>query len=318
MDYIYTLEGVNCFYGDRRALSVDRLNIKAGETLGLIGPNGSGKSTLLKVLAFLLPHQGRLEFGGTAGQERLEVTLLLQEPFLLRRSVYENIAYGLKLRGWNADCDRRIQESLDMVGLPRAFAKRFWHELSGGEAQRVALASRLALRPKVLLLDEPVASVDEQSAARIITAIQTAKKEWRTTLVVAAHDLTWIEKVADDVVTLVNGNIIGHGVMNLLNEGNSGSTLSDSIDFKGKTAALSPSDIVFHFSEYHLHKNDIYVECLVLQTSLEKNTNTLLVTLACGECVLKGRIALLDNNCRNLTPGTTIDASFSSSAIRWL
>ena len=160
----------------RTVLNLSELDIRAGEILGIRGHNGSGKSTLLRIIALLEPpDSGTVLFEGRpAGTDdlhlRRQVTLLLQTPYLLSRSVASNVAYGLRVRGIRnaSELQNRIAASLLAVGLdPAVFLHRRRHELSGGECQRVALAARLALRPRVLLMDEPTASVDQQSAERI-------------------------------------------------------------------------------------------------------------------------------------------------------
>ena len=195
-------------YGSQPALRLAHLSVSAGSILGLTGPNGCGKSTLLKILAFLLPpSRGRLLFRGheiaDPAPARREVTLLLQEPYLLHRTVFDNVAFGLKLRRDNAGREARVAEALAMVGLDtERFARRRWFELSGGEAQRVALASRLVLRPAALLLDEPTASLDAKSTARIHEAALKARQAWGTTLVIVSHDHAWLAGVADEILDL--------------------------------------------------------------------------------------------------------------------
>lgn len=208
---LYTLEDVVQRYGNREVLSIPSLVIEEGEALGLRGHNGSGKSTLLRMLAFLeQPAEGRLSFDGIAGgnvfERRRHVTLLTQEPYLLTTTVRKNVAYGMKIRGM-ADIDDGVNNALDLVGLnPDSFANRSAHELSGGELQRVALAARLALRPRVLLLDEPTASLDKNSALRIKDAVTEARRQQGTTLVIASHDMTWLESVSDSMLTLYEGS----------------------------------------------------------------------------------------------------------------
>ena len=167
----------------RTVLNLSELDIRAGEILGIRGHNGSGKSTLLRIIALLEPpDSGTVLFEGRpAGTDdlhlRRQVTLLLQTPYLLSRSVASNVAYGLRVRGIRnaSELQNRIAASLLAVGLdPAVFLHRRRHELSGGECQRVALAARLALRPRVLLMDEPTASVDQQSAERIALAARHA------------------------------------------------------------------------------------------------------------------------------------------------
>jgi len=213
-DPLYHLENVRQVYGDRTVLDVDQLEIEARSIIGLTGPNGSGKSTLMRILAFVeAPAAGRMTFQGRPRHQvglalRRQVTMLSQEPYLLKRSVRANVAYGLKIRGIS-DAGPRVDEALRQVGLdPSRFADRSWRELSGGEAQRVALAARLVLRPRVLLLDEPTTSLDRESARRIKEASLAARKEWGTTLVVVSHDMAWLESVCDNILVLADGRLV--------------------------------------------------------------------------------------------------------------
>ena len=176
-------------YNGREALNVPHLAIGQGETVFLTGPNGCGKSTLLRLLAFLeRPAAGVLHYAGAA-EGRKEATLLLQDPYLLHMSVFNNVVLGLKLRHQGADLRQTFDCCMQAAGFddPWNFADRGPHELSGGERQRVALASRLALRPRVLLLDEPTANVDAASARALALAIQTCKADG-ITVVCATHD----------------------------------------------------------------------------------------------------------------------------------
>ena len=188
-------------YNGREALNVPHLVIAQGETVFLTGPNGCGKSTLLRLLAFLeRPAAGVLRFAGAA-EGRKEATLLLQDPYLLHMSVFNNVLLGLKFRNPRvghapvhapdqlADMRQIFESCMKAAGFddPWKFADRGPRELSGGERQRVALAARLALRPRVLLLDEPTANVDAASARALSVAIQTCKANG-ITVVCATHD----------------------------------------------------------------------------------------------------------------------------------
>ena len=191
--------------------------------MGLAGPNGSGKSTLLRILALLeRPTQGRVLFLGQetdfeSTSQRREVTLLLQDPYLLKRSVLDNVAYGLRARGDTSGLDKRVAKALEWVGLdPGDFMGRSHKALSGGEAQRVALAARLILRPRVLLMDEPTASVDTASAQLIRRAALRARQERGATLVIASHDRAWLEEVADQTIHFHAGRVTGTGPANLI------------------------------------------------------------------------------------------------------
>jgi len=212
---LITLYNVRQRYSGRTVLEVDRLDIEPGSIIGLAGPNGSGKSTLLRLLAFLeAPASGTLTFMGNPASSKpnrvhRQVTLLVQEPYLLKRSVHANVAYGLKVRG-ESDITAKVDHALEIVGLsPDKFSHRQWFELSGGEAQRVALAARLVLQPKALLMDEPTASLDGQSATLIRQAALAARKEYGASLVIASHDMAWLNAACDQIIHLENGKIIG-------------------------------------------------------------------------------------------------------------
>ncbi len=211
---MYGLEQVRQIYAGRVVLDIPRMEIDEKSIIGLAGPNGSGKSTLMRILAFVEePATGTVYFDRkkvdkVGASLRRQATMLNQEPYLLLRSVRANVAYGLKVRGWRNGAAKRVDEALDMVGLaPDAFNNRSWRELSGGEAQRTALAARLACRPRVLLLDEPTASVDKESARRIREASLAARTRWGTTLVVISHDMNWLESVADAVWFMQDGKM---------------------------------------------------------------------------------------------------------------
>jgi len=204
--------GLQFGYGAGLQVVADRLVLGEGRIMGLIGPNGSGKSTLLKLLALLLPPQeGRILFmgddvRGREGALRGQVTMLLQEPYLLKRSVYSNVAYPVRSM---PDREDRIREAIRMVGLGDGFLDRPWYRLSGGEAQRVALASRLALHPRVLILDEPVSSVDREGAQVVRDAILSARERWGTSVLVTSHQPSWLSGLCDGFWTMGEGRLSG-------------------------------------------------------------------------------------------------------------
>jgi tungstate transport system ATP-binding protein len=212
---LYQLGDVRQVYGGQKVLDINRLDIEARTITGVTGPNGSGKSTLMRILAFIEePASGRISFQGRPLSQvdldaRRHVTMLSQEPYLLKRSVRANVSYGLKIRGIK-DTRSRVDRALRQVGLdPDRFAHRSWRELSGGEAQRVALATRLVLQPKVLLLDEPTASVDRESSELIQRAALDARNQWGATLIVISHHLPWLQQVADRILSIDYGHLVG-------------------------------------------------------------------------------------------------------------
>jgi tungstate transport system ATP-binding protein len=213
MSALYALREVVQRYDDREVLRIPRLDVGTGVILGLAGPNGGGKSTLMRLLAFLeAPVEGEVRYDGqpSLGREfelRGEVTFFPQEPYLLKRSVRANVGYGLAIRR-APDIPARVEEALALVGLdPARFANRMWTQLSGGEVKRVALAARLALRPRVLLLDEPTANLDRDSADLVRRAVYGARDSWGTTLVISGHDHTWLQAICDDILWLRDGGL---------------------------------------------------------------------------------------------------------------
>lgn len=213
MNELYRLDNIRQEYAGRTVLQVDSLSIAEGSVTGIAGPNGAGKSTLLRLLALLEnPVAGRVLYEGKScegrqGALRREITLLPQEPYLLHRSVEKNVAYGLMVRGKGVD-RAAVYAALDLLALdPASFAHRQWYELSGGEAQRVALAARLIFKPRVLLLDEPTTSLDEQSVLCIRDAALAARRQWGTTLVIISHDTHWLDSISDHTVYCRNGQL---------------------------------------------------------------------------------------------------------------
>jgi tungstate transport system ATP-binding protein len=337
---IYALRNLTHSYGRHNTLDIESLDIPEGGVIGLIGPNGSGKSTLLKVLGCLQNRRsGALLYDGAPvdGRERAvrrEVTLLLQEPYLLRRSVYDNISYGLKLRGVPpAEIASRVSGSLARVGMETdRFARRPWYRLSGGEAQRVALAVRLALRPRVLLLDEPTANVDEASAVRIKEAVWHAWNDWGTTIVVATHDLVWLYEVATGIVSLYRGRAIGDGAENLIQgdwvaEGEYAvlslreRKIAASIPEGGSPtgcARLNPSSITILEGPSRASPDDNVLPGRVLQMSMERSTGAILVVVDCDGISLRVRISAEAARASALCPGLYTTLAFSPSSLYFI
>lgn len=211
---LYSLKNIRKRHGSHLALSVENLDIESGHLYILTGANGAGKSTLLDLLAFLsVPTEGEIIFNGVRlgsdpralAQARREVTLLHQSPYLFRGTVADNLAYGLGMRGLSHhEQTCRIDAALAAVGLPD-FARRKARELSGGEVQRVALARALALRPRVLLLDEPLANVDAVTAVLIEETIATLPAQG-TTVIMTTHQADHLRR-GRRIIHLVHGAI---------------------------------------------------------------------------------------------------------------
>src|SRR5450759_566530 len=200
-------------------LDIGELNVEQGRILALIGPNGAGKSTLLLTFAGLLrPRQGQIYFQGqpvdtNAGRAilRRNAAVVFQEPLLLSSSVYDNIALGLKFRRLKHDDIRKnIQEALDYFGIS-SLSKRSAKTLSGGEAKRVSLARAFALKPQLILLDEPFNSLDPPTREAVIGDLQRILKETKITAVMALHDREETLRLAQDVVFMNSGKVVQSG-----------------------------------------------------------------------------------------------------------
>lgn len=209
---LYRLQGVQVRYGDRTVLAIDQLDIPEDQTLVVVGPNGAGKSTLLRLLNFLeAPTVGELWFRGAPIEHpaplqlRRQVTTLFQRPALLSRTVWENVCYGPRLRGRRPGrLERELLDQLDLGELRQAPA----HQLSGGEAQRVALARSLAVEPRVLLLDEPTANLDPYNLTVVERMIQHLRQQQTCALVIVTHNVFQAQRLADRVAMLHAGELV--------------------------------------------------------------------------------------------------------------
>lgn len=200
------LDGVQVHFGAVRALHGVSLQVRRGEVLALVGANGSGKTTLLRVLHGLVAHQGRREVAAASHGGALVQTMVFQRPFMLHLSVRNNLRVALWLAGVpRGDWAERSAQALQRVGLS-GLAGRPARALSGGQQQRLALARACALRPDVLFLDEPTASLDP-SAKREVEAVLAAVAADGMTLVMSTHNLGQAKRLANRVVYLDRGQV---------------------------------------------------------------------------------------------------------------
>jgi tungstate transport system ATP-binding protein len=194
--------------GSVRALSHLDMTLYRGECVALLGANGAGKTSLLRLLHGLVsPTQGQRQTLALQPEQRLPVlAMLFQRPFLLRLSVRRNVLLALALRGVpRAERELRCRQALQQVGLA-ALAGRDARSLSGGQQQRLALARAWALRPDVLLLDEPTASLDP-SARREVEWLLAQVAASGVGLVISTHNLGQVKRLADRVLYLETGRI---------------------------------------------------------------------------------------------------------------
>ena len=201
---MFELERVTARRGERTVLSNLSLVIPDG-AVAIVGPSGSGKSTLLRLLNRLAdPSSGRVLFRGedVTGLDVLDlrrrVCLVAQLPALHDGSVAENVTFGPRLAGREADVGR----ALSLAGLDASFAARDRAQLSVGEQQRVMLARALALEPEVLLLDEPTSALDAASRDAIEATLRRLRSEVGAAVVVVTHDEGQAQRLADHTVRL--------------------------------------------------------------------------------------------------------------------
>jgi len=326
---LYRLAGVKVRRGDREVLDVARLELKAGRVIAVVGPNGAGKSTLLELLAcLLLPAAGRVEFDGQtvdAANVRScarRIALVAQEPFLFDRSVAANVRLGPALRGLGrAVAAGAADAALEQLGIAH-LAGRHARELSGGEARRVAIARMLAIRPEVLLLDEPFNSLDNATAAGLAAAISDPARLGTRGTVFTTHDEALALRLADEVVNVVDGAVQRGALMNVyagrldpvthtFDTGRLVLHVADHVT-TGTRVALDPAHVVLSAARLDSSMRNVF-EGRVAQ--LAEHAGDVLVTVQAGER-LHALITHAAARTQGLQPGCRVWVSFKSNALR--
>lgn len=215
---LVALRGVEVVRDGTAILSLDRLEVREGELLALLGPTGAGKSTLLRVLHLLeRPAAGSVSWRGTKVswpvplELRRRIAMAFQDPLLFSGSTLENVLYGLSLRGESGAAAR--EKAMEALGLLHVdhLAERGARTLSGGEAQRTALARALVLRPELLLLDEPFAALDAPIRRHLLEELTLVVKAHGITCVYVTHEQGEAFSVADRIAVLRRGRLLQAG-----------------------------------------------------------------------------------------------------------
>jgi len=203
-------------YSGKKVLTDVSFGVEKGEIFALIGPNGAGKTTLLRILDLLdEPSEGTVWFEGThvdySARDRQalrrRIGMVFQRTVLFNMSIFDNVAYGLKVRGEDEkSVKQRVSAMLELL-LLRGFDRRNALALSGGEAQRVALAQALITEPEILLLDEPTANLDPRNVSIIEEALSRVNRERKTTMIMTTHNMFQAENLAHRVALLNEGKI---------------------------------------------------------------------------------------------------------------
>lgn len=207
------------------------LNLAKGEVLGLVGESGCGKSTLVNtVLNLTKPTEGEVIFDGknmfALGEKEMRETrkniqIVFQDPFwslnprmLVKDIIGEPLSVQTKLN--SIEILEKVEELLEMVGLPIEGAYKYPHEFSGGQRQRIAIARALSLMPKLVVLDEPTSSIDVVSQAQILNLIDELKEKFNLTYIVISHDLSVVSYLSDKIAVMYLGKLVEYGETDLI------------------------------------------------------------------------------------------------------
>jgi oligopeptide transport system ATP-binding protein len=237
-DVLLEVEGLVKHFPVRRGLLIDRevdrvravdgvsFEVARGETLGLVGESGSGKSTLCRtVLQLTKPTAGSVRFDGReiAGLSpramrplRREMQMIFQDPYASlnpRKRVGQIVGEPLRLQkvASGSELRRRVHELLERVGLSPEHYERYPHEFSGGQRQRIGIARALALRPKLIVADEPVSALDVSIQAQIVNLLDDLQDELGLTYVFVAHDIGVVRHISDRIAVMHEGRIVEQG-----------------------------------------------------------------------------------------------------------
>ncbi|MGH8435184.1 MAG: ABC transporter ATP-binding protein, partial [Pseudomonas sp.] len=201
-------------FDDFRAVESLSLNVERGEFVSLLGPSGCGKTTTLQMVAgFVEPTRGRIRLNGTditaTRPEKRGMGVVFQSYALFpHMTVADNIGFGLEMRGMpRAEKLRRIAETIELVRLP-GLGKRYPKELSGGQRQRVAVARALAVRPEVLLLDEPMSNLDAKLREDMHVELRGIQRHLGITTILVTHDQVEAMTMSDRIAVMHGGRIV--------------------------------------------------------------------------------------------------------------
>ena len=225
---IISIKNLHKYFGKNEVLKGVNLDIKAGEVVVIIGPSGSGKSTFLRLLnrmndlipdtrlsgEVLIDNQNIYEKGIEVDELRKKVGMVFQRPNPFPKSIFENVAYGLRVNGVKDESfiRQRVEETLKGAALwdeVKDKLKQSAYALSGGQQQRLCIARAMAISPSVLLMDEPASALDPISTAKVEELIHELKKEY--TIVIVTHNMQQAARVSDKTAFFYLGEMVEFG-----------------------------------------------------------------------------------------------------------
>ncbi len=220
MSSLIKLDNICKSFSGKSVLENVSLEAQAGELLVIIGPNGSGKTTLLRLIDLLeTPDSGRILFQGNdvlsdpamKDVTRMKIGMVFQQATVFDTSVYNNVAWTLRMRGSEDNSlGRSVENVLELVGLLTIKSQRA-RTLSGGEAQRLALARVMVYQPQLLLMDEPTANLDPYNVGVIEEVILRVNRDLGTTIIMATHNMFQARRLGREIALLLDGEIIETG-----------------------------------------------------------------------------------------------------------
>ena len=233
-DYLLRVQNIQKYFPVRRGFlqrvvgyvkAVDgvSLDVRRGETVGLVGESGCGKSTLGRtILRLIEPTEGRIEFDGKDFTDlparslkpfRAQMQMIFQDPIGSlnpRMSVGDIVGEGLLVHGLKdrKEREKRVHETLNRVGLRPEYTNRYPHEFSGGQRQRIGIARALVTRPKLIVADEPVSALDVSIQSQVLNLLVELKREFNLTYLFVAHNLAVVSYISDRVAVMYLGKIV--------------------------------------------------------------------------------------------------------------